>query len=68
MRNSPQADIDILKHILRYCNNIEALILRFGNDYAVFREDMAFRDSISMNILHLTTHSPTKQAQKSTNG
>ncbi len=59
MRNSPQADFDILKHIIRYCNNIEALIGRFGNDFSKFKTDLAYRDSVSMNILQigeLTAH------------
>ncbi len=53
MRNSPQANIDILKHILRYCNNIEQLIERFGKDFSAFKSDLAFRDSVSMNILQI---------------
>ena len=53
MRNYPNADIDILRHILKYCDNIEALISRFGNDIEVFKADLAFRDSVSMNILQI---------------
>lgn len=59
MRNYPNADIDILRHILKYCDNIEALIARFGSDIEVFKADLAFRDSVSMNILQtgeLTGH------------
>lgn len=53
MRNYPNADIDILRHILKYCDNIEALIARFGSDIEVFKADLAFRDSVSMNILQI---------------
>lgn len=50
---TPQANIDILRHILRYCENIETLINRFGNDITVFKKDMAYRDAVSMNILQI---------------
>ena len=53
MKNSPQANIDILRHMLKYCNRIEAYIERFGNDLAVFKDDMAYRDSVGMNILQI---------------
>lgn len=53
MRNSPQANIDILRHMLRYCVKIEQLIERFGKDETVFRNDMAYRDSVSMNIFQI---------------
>ena len=57
MRNYPNADIDILRHILKYCDNIEALIARFGSDIEVFKADLAFRDSVSMNILQIAYRS-----------
>ena len=44
MRNCPNADIDILRHILKYCSNIAELISRFGNDIEVFKADLAFRE------------------------
>lgn len=53
MKNNPQANIDILKHILKYCNNIEQLIGRFGKDIETFRNDLAYRDAVSMNILQI---------------
>lgn len=62
-----QANIDILRHIYRYCDNIEILINRFGNDFNIFEKDLAFRDSVSMNIFqigelanHLTTEFRTQ--------
>ncbi len=53
MRNNRSADIDILIHILRYCNNVLELIERFGNDISIFKNDIAYRDSVSMNILQI---------------
>lgn len=53
MKNDLQANIDILRHMLKYCNNIELIINRFGNSFDVFKDDIAFRDAISMNILQI---------------
>lgn len=53
MTNSIQANIDILRHILRYCDNIEQLIVRFGKDVETFKNDLAYRDAVSMNILQI---------------
>ena len=53
MKNSIQANIDILRHILRYCDNIEQLIIRFGKDVEIFKNDLAYRDAVSMNILQI---------------
>lgn len=53
MKSNMQVNIDILCHILRYCKNIEALIVRFGKDFEVFKNDIAYRDSISMNLLQI---------------
>lgn len=50
---TPQANIDVLRHILKYCEKVETLILRFGNDITVFKKDMAYRDAVSMNILQI---------------
>lgn len=53
MKNNPQVNLDILKHILRYCNNISELIERFGKNIQNFKTDIAYRDSVSMNILQI---------------
>lgn len=53
MKNDLQTNVDVLRHILRYCNNIELLINRFGKDFEIFTDDIAYRDSISMNILQI---------------
>ena len=60
MRNCPNADIDVLRHILKYCSNIAELISRFGNNIEVFKADLAFRDSVSMNILSEEYRQSTK--------
>lgn len=53
MRDNQHVDMDILQHILRYCNNVEQLIDRFGCDIEIFKADLAYRDSVSMNILQI---------------
>ena len=53
MKNNASADTDILIHILRHCNNVSELIKRFGNDIEIFKQDIAYRDSVSMNILQI---------------
>lgn len=53
MKKSPQTNVDILRHILKHCIRIEEDIERFGSDFETFREDMTFRDSVSMNILQI---------------
>lgn len=35
----PQTNIDVLRHILRYCEKIDILIERFGFDVEIFKKD-----------------------------
>ena len=42
-----------MKHICRYCEDIADFIERFGNDYAVFSEDRAYSNAVSMCILQI---------------
>lgn len=46
-------DISILKHMLKYCNEIAKTIDRFGNDLEKFREDNDYKDSISMKVFQI---------------
>ena len=48
-----QANIDIIRHILRYCNDIDELIARFGRDYDTFVNDRAYFNAASMCILQI---------------
>ena len=43
-------DISVLKHMLKYCNEIENTINRFGNDIEKFKSDNDYKDSLSMKI------------------
>ena len=52
MRNN-EADIDLVKCILMHCERINSLVDRFGDDYGIFLGDIAYRDSVSMNLLQI---------------
>lgn len=53
MKKLLQSDLDILCHILRYCERIENIIERFGSEEEVFKSDIAYRDAVSMNLLQI---------------
>lgn len=46
-------DFSILKHMLRYCNEIENTINRFGNNIEMFKNDNDYKDSLSMKIFQI---------------
>ena len=48
-----RANIDILKHIKRYCEEVQTFIERFGDDFEIFETDDAFRAAVSMDILQI---------------
>lgn len=46
-------DIDILRHIERYCVDIENTVNRFGKDQACFDNDIDYRNSVCMSLLQV---------------
>ena len=46
-------DFTILKHMQKYCEEIEKTINRFGNKIENFKNDNDYRDSISMTIFQI---------------
>ncbi len=46
-------DINVLKHMLKYCNEINKTIERFGTDIEVFKQDNDYKDSLSMKIFQI---------------
>ena len=46
-------DITILKHMLKYCNEIEKTINRFGSEIENFKKDNDYKDSLSMKIFQI---------------
>ena len=45
-----QRDFDILSHIVRYCNEIDAAFTHFGQSEEVFKSDPVFKNAVSMPI------------------
>lgn len=46
-------DITIIKHMLKYCEEINKTIERFGNDIEKFKADNDYKDSLSMKIFQI---------------
>lgn len=46
-------DISIIKHMLRYCNEIAKTLDRFGRDIEIFKNDNDYKDSLSMKIFQI---------------
>ncbi len=64
-------DTNVLKHMLKYCTEIEKTITRFGNDIEKFENDNDYRDSISMKIFQigeLANHLTDDFIEKTKNG
>ena len=51
--NLSNKDIQILKHVIRYCEKIESTVRRFGEDFDTFLNDPDYRDSVGMNLLQI---------------
>ncbi len=46
-------NVDILKHIRTYCEDIESALERFGKDKMVFDTDRDYRNSVCMSLLQI---------------
>lgn len=46
-------DFSVLKHMLRYCNEIQNTLDRFGRDIGIFKKDNDYKDSLSMKIFQI---------------
>ncbi|RJQ39265.1 MAG: DUF86 domain-containing protein [Nitrospiraceae bacterium] len=49
----------MLRHIISYCNDIQEAVQRFGEDYAVFKQDSVYKNATALCVLQigeLTTH------------
>lgn len=54
-----QKDISAVEHIIKYCNEIEQMLIRFGNKLETLQNDFVFKNASAMCILQigeLTTH------------
>jgi uncharacterized protein with HEPN domain len=46
-------DINLIAYILKYCEEIEGLRLRFGDSYEDLSSDYAYKNAVSMSILQI---------------
>lgn len=56
---SDNRNINILEHMISYCNDVENTLNRIGYSYETFLADRDFKNSISMSIMQigeLSTH------------
>lgn len=51
--NKQDRDIDILRHIVKYCNDIAATQAFFGASFETFRDNAIYRNAIAMCILQI---------------
>ena len=54
-----QRNADVLLDIISYCNDIQEAAQRFGEDYAVFKQDSVYKNATALCVLQigeLTTH------------
>lgn len=48
-----ERDRSILEHMIRYCDEIEEYVARFGDSKEAFDNDNAYRAACSLNILQI---------------
>jgi uncharacterized protein with HEPN domain len=48
-----RGDIERIKHIKRYCEDIAGTVVRFGNSFETFDGDIDFYNSVSMSIMQI---------------
>ena len=49
----PERNINVLEHIVTYCEQIEQTIARFGNSYEIFASDPIYRNASALCILQI---------------
>lgn len=52
-------NVDVLTHIIGYCEEIESTVERFGKDYDIFSTDHVYQNAVALCVLQigeLTTH------------
>lgn len=51
--NVSERDLSVLKHIVNYCEQIEATVERFGDHFETFDQDVIYRNAVSLCILQI---------------
>lgn len=48
-----KSDLDRIKHIKRYCEDVAGTIKRFGDSFETFSQDIDYYNSISMSVMQI---------------
>lgn len=48
-----ERNIDVIKHIKAYCEDIQAAVIRFGSEKEAFETDRDYRNSVCMSLLQI---------------
>ncbi|GHV08621.1 hypothetical protein FACS1894217_11360 [Clostridia bacterium] len=48
-----ERNLDIIEHVLKYCNGINAARNRFGNSFDAFSADWDYQNSVSLCLLQI---------------
>ena len=51
--NSINKNVDVIEHILEYCQKIQATENYFGDSYTTFSDNFIYRDAVSMSLLQI---------------
>ena len=51
--NSNERNIDVLEHIIKYCDDIFETQAYFGNSFEVFRANSIYRNAVAMCIMQI---------------
>lgn len=51
--NSKERNIDILEHIIKYCNEIFDTQSHFGKSFDVFKSNSIYKNAVAMSILQI---------------
>lgn len=46
-------DMNVLKHIISYCDDITNTIQRFGLDYGIFKDDTVYKNAVALCVLQI---------------
>ena len=46
-------DINVLRHIVTYCDDIASTIRRFGLDYKTFNDDTVYKNAVALCVLQI---------------
>lgn len=46
-------NVDVLKHMIKYCDQIEETVVRFGNDYELFLNDNIYKNAVALCVLQI---------------